>query len=81
MGGEDMKTVHAGAGRIDAEIRDVVREMTLMASAALRTRGIILSDEEGTELQQAINEHVQGSIEIRAAVINLVERGDGPEAA
>ncbi len=59
----------------------LIRDMTTAGNSVLASRGILISDRERIELQKAINEHVSSSIEIRAAMIAIIERGEGPEAA
>ena len=62
------------AGRIEQEIKDMVREMTMMCLSILAMRGILVSERERTELQKKINEHVTQSIEIEAKLVELYER-------
>ncbi len=68
-------------GLAEDAMRNLVRDMATASISTMAMRGILVSEQERIELQKAINEHVTSSIEIQAALIAIIERGDGPEAA
>ena len=69
------------AGRIEEELKQLTRDMTINALGAMSGRGVLVSERERTALQRCIHEHVTRSVEIEAALALVIEREDGPEAA
>jgi hypothetical protein len=69
------------AGRVENELRDIVSDMSRQCFSVLASRGVLIGEKERIDLMQALHNAVTRSVEIEAAIVMLMERGDGPRAA